>query len=103
MMNFYWAHAILGRVALIDNAPVDIVDKLATAVLVPPLNSEIMVRDQGGRPVGSTMKKKKQEDLALIAATNEIALVFSEVQTQNRRANKGTKKGQLAELIQQVS
>ena len=68
----------LGKV-YIDNAPVDNVDGLATVIPMPPFIPEILVRDHGGRHVGSTVKKRKQEELALIAATNEIALVFSKL------------------------
>ena len=91
----------LGKV-YIDNAPVDNVDGLATVIPMPPFIPEILVRDHGGRPVGSTVKKRKQEELALIAATNEIALLFNAEKVNNRRGNKQTKKGRLAELIQQV-
>ena len=45
-----------------------------TPILV--LIEENIVRIPGRRPVGSMRKKRKQDDLALVAAMNEIAFII---------------------------
>ena len=68
-----------------------------TPILV--LIEENIVRIPGRRPVGSMRKKRKQDDLALVAAMNEIAFIFKEEKVNAKRINKCVKKGRLTKII----
>ena len=59
-------------------------------VITPP-------RTKGGRPEGSTSKRRKHNDLSVIAAKNEIVTIFEK--KKKDAGNKRLKRGCLAEII----
>ena len=53
------------------------VDTTSVHTVTPPSTPSILaLRIKGGRPVGTTQKKMKHEELALLAAKNEITGIF---------------------------
>jgi len=109
-------------VLLLENAPADssseIVDVPAdaeTALSIPAdTSSEIVavpadaetalsiIVQRGGRPKGTTNKRKYIAELSLYAAKNEIAVLFENEMKQCQTAKKRTKKGRLLEIINEV-
>ena len=65
-------------------------------------------RDKGGRPKGTTMKRKRTTNLAVIAATNEIASLYAhkmreeKMKTETGYAKQRVSKNMLIELIKEI-
>ena len=55
-----------------------------------------------GRPKGTTIKKRKVLDVALLAAKNQVADLYYEVKQKARRQKKRVKKGSMKEIIEKV-
>lgn len=67
-----------------------------------PDNSEPLMQKRGGHPTRSTRKKINQNNLALIAATNQIALEYQNEKEAKKEVNKKTSKVRLTKLIIEV-
>ena len=63
------------------------------AAIVPWTETAIVPVKQSGRPKGTTNKRKRIKDLALISTKNEIALKYDEEMKELRTANVRMKKG----------
>jgi hypothetical protein len=65
-------------------------------------------RDRGGRPKGTTMKRKRTTNLAVIAATNEIASLYAhkmreeKMKTETGYAKQRVSKNMLVKLIDEI-
>ena len=62
----------------------------------------LMVRGAGGRPKGSTDKKRRIGEVAIVAAVNEITCEFKRVYDRSNRKNKRVKRGYLLNLIKRI-
>ena len=59
-------------------------------------------RPKGGRPTGSTNEKKRLDEVALVAARNEIALIFGKEKKRAQKDHTRMKRGLLQEIIKDV-
>ena len=56
-------------------------------------------KKHGGRPIGTTNKRKKVSELSLYAAKNEITEIFQKQPKQCKSKDKRIKKGMLLSII----
>ena len=74
-----------------------------SVVSVSPSKKESTTESKAsGRPKGTTIKKRKVLDVALLAAKNQVADLYYELKQKARRKNKRVKKGSMKEIIEKV-
>ena len=86
MMNFHRAHAKRGSNILAVSLLLDTFDGNATASIIitgttntnnaAVTDDYTQLRNKAGRPVGSTKKRERADDIAIIASTNEIVVKY---------------------------
>ena len=72
-----------------------------TNPLEPPIEIDA-VRNLGGRPKGTTDKKRKISEANLVATVNEIALEYNNALQHNKRQKRRMKRGSLTSLIARI-
>ena len=78
--------------ALDEDAPVDLIEESR-----PPMQN----RQKGGRPAGTTAKRKRVISLATVAAKNEISRIFKD-EKQALRKGKRMKRGRLEQIVTKI-
>ena len=76
-----------------------------TAIVPYTTNGEMVVRGPnavGGRPIGTTKKKRKLDAMAMVSSMNEIALQFEKEKKKAKDSGKRMKKGRIDEIIDAV-
>ena len=94
MMNFHHKETRLGNVNVNLIAGNTANDTIATFFVVK--------RNRGGRPLGSSVKRKREIDLDIVATANEITIVFKNEKKEVFSTNKRMNKGHLTKLVNEI-
>ena len=93
MMNFHRKQKRLGR---INDTPIFVGDTANETIAASTK------RKNGGRPLGSSDKRKRENGISVVATTNEITIAFNSEKQAAFDNKKRMKKGRLTELINEI-